>query len=55
MTKPWYQSITIVFGIIFAAVQSAETMGVIPTGAGAELTKVFSGLGALYGLRRATG
>ena len=55
MGKPWYQSITVISGIIFAAISAAETAGVVPAGTGAELVKIASGLGALYGLRRAAG
>lgn len=55
MQKPWYQSLTIVAGIVFAAVQAAETLNVIPHGASAELAKVVAGLASLYGLRRAAG
>lgn len=55
MQKPWYQSLTIVGGIVFAAIQSAETLGVVPAGTGAELMKVVAGLVSLYGLRRAQG
>ena len=55
MEKKWFQSVTIVSGIIFAAIQSAETLGVVPAGASIELAKVFAGLATLYGLRRAAG
>lgn len=53
--KPWYQSLTIMSGVVFAVVQTLETSGVVPAGAGAELAKVLSGLAALIGLRRAAG
>lgn len=55
MEKPWYQSVTILSGIVFAAIQSAETLGVIPTGVTVELGKIVAALGALYGFRRAQG
>ena len=55
MQKPWFQSITILGGIAFAAIQSAETLGVLPAGTGAELVKIATGLVTLYGLRRAQG
>jgi hypothetical protein len=55
VTKPWFKSVTILGGIAFAALQSAETLGVVPAGTGAELVKIAAGLATLYGLRRAAG
>lgn len=55
MNKPWWQSVTIIGGIFFAALQSAETFGVVPVGASTETLKILSGFVTLFGLRRAVG
>ena len=55
MKKPWYQSLTIVSGIVFSALQAAETMGVAPVGTTMTLAQIVAGLATLIGLRRAQG
>lgn len=56
MDKPWYQSVTIISALVFSAVSSLEASGVIPAGTAqnvADLIKVLSGFGTVFGMRRA--
>ena len=55
LTKPLYQSVTMIGGVALAGVQALETFGAVPAGAGAQLGQIAAGLVTLYGLRRAAG
>ena len=58
MNKPWYQSMTIVGGSIYAALQFLESAGAMPagvSGAASTLVQAIAGLVTLIGLRRAVG
>ena len=56
MDKPWYNSMTMVGGAVFAAIGFLEQSGAIPAGASSQLTalvQAIAALVALFGLRRA--
>lgn len=56
MNKPWYQSVTVISAIVFAALQAAEKADVIPAGGTETLAaalEALSAVGVAFGLRRA--
>lgn len=58
MTKRWFQSLTIVSGLIFTVLGYLQAQGLVPEGtadAVANVMQSLSGLGVIWGLRRAQG
>ncbi len=56
MSKPWFQSVTVLSAVLFAAIQAFEQQGVIPTGASraiADLAQNALIVSGVFGLRRA--
>lgn len=58
MSKRWFQSLTIVSGLIFSVLGYLQTQGLVPEGTAegvANVIQSLSGLGVIWGLRRAQG
>lgn len=56
MDKPWYKSLTMVFGSVFAGLQFLEQQAEVPAGTGQavlDFVQATAGVLALFGLRRA--